>query len=738
MIALLRKKNFVFYFLAMVILFPITVFAESIDYVSSTLWTGVNEVKIANGHAYCNFDNGLIILNLADPSTPVLKSQMLLGGNNRKFFISGNYLYVANDLYGLQVIDVSNPENPNLIENHNTENEAVGIYVFADYAFITTAWIDEVSGDDYCEILIFDVSNPLNIEQVGQFSAWFHLPVTDIFATENHIFTTYGGNRLIEGYDILFGGLAVFDSDDYSDPSLIADYQTNEIGFNSVSANDNHVFVSNSSSGLQIFNIQYLPSLFLESEFSTPGIAQDISVVENYVFVADGGEGIQIIDISDTQLPELVANYQDGFYINSFDVHSEYAYTSSNTNIRIIDTSIPSDAFLAGIYNTPYIVRHTSISGNIAGISLDNSGFQLLDISDPYNPIELGHTNISERIYASFLENDYAYVVDFTSGFLIFNIMNPENPELTGSLELSGETHDLVISGNYAFLASGLGGLRILDISDLENPELIGNITFQGYATGVHVTDDYAYVTSDAFGLRIINISDPENPELISTVNTPSKASQVCTSGDYAYVADGYNGDLQIINVSNPEAPEITSSFNMQGNNVYDVFILGEYIFVAADNLWAIDISDPENPVYVDHYITPANAKNTFVVDNYIYVADQSSLIILYLDQVSGKINKIPVSPEQFSISQNFPNPFNSSTTINFNLSAKQNVKISIFDFSGNLIKTLIDGESHKGDHLIVWNGINEVGNIAPPGIYFYLIELENGYHAVKRMLLID
>ncbi|MCP4583154.1 MAG: T9SS type A sorting domain-containing protein [candidate division Zixibacteria bacterium] len=725
------KSNTITCLLAIFYVVAGSVHAETINYVSSALWTDANEVRVAGEYAYCDFDNGLLILDIAEPSTPTLVSQMPLGGNQRKLCVSGDYLYIANDIYGLQVVDIADPENPVLLYSYSTEHEAIGISIFEGHAFVTTTWDDESTGDDYSEMLIYDLSNPAEPEQIGQFSAYFSLPFTDVFATDSLIFATYGGSRLIEGYDITFGGLAVFDMNDISNPAMIGDYQTHEAGFNSVFADNEHAFVANSGKGLQIFNVQYLGTIFLESEHSTPGTAWDISVAGNYAFIADAGEGIQVFDITDTGSPELTANYQDGHYILNFDIANDYVFTSSRTSVRIIDISEPFNAFLAGSITTPYAVDHVSVSGNLAGVSLDNSGFQLIDIADPYNPVMAGHSDVSDRVHASFLDGDFAYVVDFSSGFQIFDISYPDNPVLEGALYLNGETHDLYIAGDYAYIASGLDGLRILDISNREQPEVIGSFDYQGYAKGVCVSGNYAYATADAFGLRIINIADPSSPQLVSTIETPGRASQVCVSGDYAYVADGYNGDLLIIDITNPAFPDLAGSFDVQGGSVYDVTVSDNFAFVATGDLQVIDISDSENPVYVAGYNTPGFVQNIFVADNYIYIADDASLMILHFDPQTGIISDTSVLPGQYSIAQNYPNPFNASTTITYRLTETGHISVEIFDLLGRKIETLVDSRQSAGNHQVAWNASNQTS-----GIYFYKIR-GGGLSERKKMILL-
>jgi len=65
-----------------------------------------------------------------------------------------------------------------------------------------------------------------------------------------------------------------------------------------------------------------------------------------------------------------------------------------------------------------------------------------------------------------------------------------------------------------------------------------------------------------------------------------------------------------------------------------------------------------------------------------------------------------------------YPNPFNPSTTIEYNLKESGIINISIYDITGRIIKILVNGEKAKGTHKIIWDGKDESGNIYSSGIY--------------------
>lgn len=92
--------------------------------------------------------------------------------------------------------------------------------------------------------------------------------------------------------------------------------------------------------------------------------------------------------------------------------------------------------------------------------------------------------------------------------------------------------------------------------------------------------------------------------------------------------------------------------------------------------------------------------------------------------------------PTDFSLKQNYPNPFNPSTTITFDLSQDANVKISIYDMAGRLIKELVNQTMTVGSKTIVWNGKDEIGNLVNGGVYFYNLQTGD-YNQTKKMVLL-
>jgi hypothetical protein len=87
--------------------------------------------------------------------------------------------------------------------------------------------------------------------------------------------------------------------------------------------------------------------------------------------------------------------------------------------------------------------------------------------------------------------------------------------------------------------------------------------------------------------------------------------------------------------------------------------------------------------------------------------------------------------PDKFNLSQNYPNPFNPSTKIDFEIPRDGNVKISLFDNSGKLVSTVVNGFRSAGYYTVNFSGLN-----LSSGVYFYKLEAE-GFSKVMKMTLL-
>ena len=78
-----------------------------------------------------------------------------------------------------------------------------------------------------------------------------------------------------------------------------------------------------------------------------------------------------------------------------------------------------------------------------------------------------------------------------------------------------------------------------------------------------------------------------------------------------------------------------------------------------------------------------------------------------------------------------YPNPFNPTTSINYTISDMDYVILSVYNLTGQLIETLIDGQQNAGNYTLVWDAAQ-----LPSGMYFLRMETSNEMFHQKLMLL--
>ena len=143
------------------------------------------------------------------------------------------------------------------------------------------------------------------------------------------------------------------------------------------------------------------------------------------------------------------------------------------------------------------------------------------------------------------------------------------------------------------------------------------------------------------------------------------------------------------------------------------------------------------------HYILNTLAIDQTDLDNYNLQLDDTQEASDHLPLVFDIIVSSNVGvgdddalPNSFRIYPNYPNPFNSTTKIDYQLPKKTNVQLVIFDILGRSVITLVDDILQPGYKTITWNGIDAFGNNVSAGMYFYMIQTGKN-REVKKMVLL-
>jgi len=97
---------------------------------------------------------------------------------------------------------------------------------------------------------------------------------------------------------------------------------------------------------------------------------------------------------------------------------------------------------------------------------------------------------------------------------------------------------------------------------------------------------------------------------------------------------------------------------------------------------------------------------------------------------------EVPAVPQAYVLDQNYPNPFNAETVIPVQLAGAGHVKLAIYNLLGQEIRHLADEPMEAGHHLIHWDGMDNLGQPVPAGVYFYNL-LVNDFRGTRKMQII-
>jgi len=145
-----------------------------------------------------------------------------------------------------------------------------------------------------------------------------------------------------------------------------------------------------------------------------------------------------------------------------------------------------------------------------------------------------------------------------------------------------------------------------------------------------------------------------------------------------------------------------------------------------ADEQWVNDWK--VNYTYDENGNRSENLRQDWVGEQWVNVRKDS---YLYEPAASIQENYIGTQPNEYNLYQNFPNPFNPSTTIEYDLPKSSDVKIEVYNIAGQKIQTLLNKKMAAGSHQVEFNAQN-----LSSGVYFYRIEAGE-YQDVKKMILL-
>jgi len=92
--------------------------------------------------------------------------------------------------------------------------------------------------------------------------------------------------------------------------------------------------------------------------------------------------------------------------------------------------------------------------------------------------------------------------------------------------------------------------------------------------------------------------------------------------------------------------------------------------------------------------------------------------------------------PDQIQLYNNYPNPFNPATTINFDLKKRTDVNLSIYNVRGEFVRNIVSGTYDSGHYSVQWDGTDFQGSGMSSGVYIYKLTAGDVIYSRKMTLI--
>lgn len=562
-----------------------------------------------------------------------------LDGYFKEGFAYGDYLYLAANGKGIQVLDISEREKPRLLNEYLAGRSVIDIHCQGSTLYLSCGKMG---------VSVMSILPDGRLKHVRDIVP--ELTVSKTFFQDGLLYVSAGSAGLVVVDPSVPGHASAF--------CEITRYFSSDFA-----VFKHYLYAPDEKGGIEIYNITQPSHLSFLHSFETTGKIRDLMIQdqqlylateagvfqytledpiqpvqthhwtnfgsatkmfagEGHIYVSDSFSGLRVVDLDSGAAPEFINLKVDPQLIVDVD---HYLYVAgSDQGVLIIDKNdLPRQTTVKSI-NTGGSAHDLLLLDQWLYVADTHGGLQLksIDRDEPFRVITTQQCDFLSR-----WEN-YLFVSHGRRGIEIFDISDPGLPR---SISLFPELRGLrfAVLSHYLVAAKGYLGVDLIDIQDIQHPVIVDSLD-DIFPLGLTVQNDFLYVASKERGLLIFRILDNGHLEHLGQLETPfpmnhfdmSLAVQVVD--DVAYIANGHSG-LLIVNVADPGHPTILSSTAIPGI-CKDIEIVGTVAYIVSQNggISVVDIKNTRKPIILNTFPMRGLSRGIQVVDGNIYVAHKA------------------------------------------------------------------------------------------------------------------
>lgn len=532
-------------------------------------------------------------------------------------FVEGNYVFIADNMWSLQVANITDPANPTNATAYNTGSPGYiisDVFVAGDYAYVTSPSVG-------AGFFVFNITDLTDIQLIGSYNPAPGGNENQVLVSGDYAYVAAGSS-----------GLYIVDISDPTTPSTAGFYDTPDNAY-SLALAGNIAFVGDGST-VQVINVTNPATPTFLGSIVAPGWIPGLHVYGNYLYVATASDGLQILNITKPSVPTLAGSYDTPSTAYNVFVDGDYVYIADGgTGLIVLDNFDPTNPILLRTYDTPGAARDVEVVGNYAYIADSGSGLTIVEVYDSITPTQADVIDTPDSAYEVFIDGNYAYVTSWLGGLRIINITDPTNLNEVSYYD-PGQLESVWVEGDFAYI--GDSGLTVLNVTDPSDPTVVGSYSQGQVGNSIYVDGEVAYLTARDLGVYAINITDPTNPTYLDSLafsasGVPHTAYSVYAAGEYAFVAT--EPALYVVNITDPTNLHNVSTFIPPFQTASHVVAEGNYAFVTdygggtqSSGLYVVDITDPLNPTQAGFITTSGlTAWGVDVDGDFAYVTDMDT-----------------------------------------------------------------------------------------------------------------